>query len=667
MKKLLLFNTLSKKIEIFKPISQTVKIYTCGPTVYRDAHIGNMRTYILADVLKKTLNHLGHEVIHVKNITDVGHMRQELLEQGEDKIVAAAIKEGKSAKDIATNYTEKFFEDEKKLNISKADFNPKATEHIDEMLNMIDKLVEKKIAYVNNSNVYFNITKFQNYGKLSGNIANLSTLNNNEEIDPNKLNPNDFALWKSADKDRELIWDSKYGPGFPGWHIECSAMSQKYLGKHFDIHTGGVDNIFPHHEGEIAQSEGVFNEKHVNYWIHGQHLLSEGIKMSKSKQNEYLISDIFERSIDPLAFRYLCLMTNYRTKLNFTFSSLKSAQKGLNKLRHKYWGFKNSNENINKSKVQSWCEKIDDELIKNLNTSKVLSLLWQLTKSDLNGSEICYVFEYIDPILSLDFKKHYEEKNIHIIPVEEYKKRKALRINKDYSNSDSIRSTPITNIKLKYYDNKNGDYSVKKLSEYENFDHDKYISGSSDINSNLSNKSKFDLSICIVVDEYIKDFERCIDSIIKFIPENLTYEILIALNGIPDTQKQNLRDRHANNTNLFFISIDPICGAGSVRNILIKKALGKNIFLIDTSLEITGDIFNSILDDLKNINTGMIGPYGLKTNDLNHFHEISESKEYVDAIQLYLMAFRREIINTAGLFRENFRFYRNLDIDFPFV
>jgi len=666
MKNLLLFNTLSKKIETFKPIGETVKIYTCGPTVYRDAHIGNMRTYILADVLKKTLSHLGYKVIHVKNITDVGHMRQEMLEQGEDKIVAAAIREGKSAKDIASNYTEKFFADEKKLNISKADFNPKATEHIDEMLNMIDKLVKKKIAYVNNGNVYFDITKFKNYGKLSGNIANLSTLNNNEEIDPSKLNPNDFALWKSADKDRELIWDSKYGPGFPGWHIECSAMSQKYLGEHFDIHTGGVDNIFPHHEGEIAQSESIFNNKHVNYWIHGQHLLSEGIKMSKSKQNEYLISDIFERSIDPLAFRYLCLMTNYRTKLNFTFSSLKSAQKGLNKLRHKYWIFKSSNEKINQSKTHSWLEKIDDELINNLNTSKVLSLLWKLTKSDLNGSEICHIFEYIDPILCLDFKKHYEEKNNHTIPNKEYKTRKTLRINKDYINSDSIRSDSKTNTKLKYYDNKNGDYSVKKLSEYENFNHNKYISGSFDIKSNLFSISKFDLSIGIVVDEYIEDFERCIDSIIKFIPENLSYEILIALNGTTDLQNQNLKNRHSNNPNLFFIAIDPVCGAGSVRNILIKKALGKNIFLIDTSLEITGDIFNSILIDLKNINIGMIGPYGLKTNDLQHFHEISESKEYVDAIQLYLMAFRREIINSSGLFRENFRFYRNLDIDFSF-
>ena len=286
---------------------------------------------------------------------------------------------------------------------------PKATDHIDEMLEMIDTLVQKKIAYEVNQNVYFDISKSKNYGILSGNINNLSSLDHNEEIDPNKLNSKDFALWKSADKNRSLKWKSKYGPGFPGWHIECSAMSKKYLGEYFDIHTGGVDNIFPHHEGEIAQSEGCFSKKHVNYWIHGQHLLSDGIKMSKSKQNEYLISDITSREMDPLAFRYLCLMTNYRTRLNFTFSSLRAAQKGLNRLRHLYWLYKNENSKLNQHNIKEWTEKINLALLKNLNTSKVMSLLWQLTKSNLTGKEKVYIFDYIDPVLSLDFNNQYKK------------------------------------------------------------------------------------------------------------------------------------------------------------------------------------------------------------------------------------------------------------------
>ncbi len=665
-KKLYLFNTLSKKIEIFKPHDEIVKMYTCGPTVYRDAHIGNMRTYILADILKKTLNHIGYNVKHVKNITDVGHMRQEMLDQGEDKIIAAALKEGKSASDIAEEYTKKFFIDEKALNIDTADYNPKATEHIDEMLKMIDMLIANKIAYVSNKNVYFDISKFNQYGKLSGNISNLSDLNNDEDIDPNKRNPNDFALWKSSEENRELIWDSKFGRGFPGWHIECSAMAHKYLGEQFDIHTGGVDNIFPHHEGEIAQSEASFGKKHVNYWIHGQHLLSEGIKMSKSKQNEYLISDISQRSIDPLAFRYLCLMTNYRTKLNFTFSSIKAAQKGLNRLRHLYWSHKNSKNKIDSIRMGRWVEKIDKALLDNLNTSKVLSILWQSTKSDLNSSEICYLFEYIDHVLSLDFEKHYLNKNNFKISDDEYKNRKNNRLSKKYVNSDKIRLDSIKANNLKYYDSKNGDYKVKKISDSEKINKTNNISGSSEIKSNLTKRNKFDISVCLILDEYLTDFERCLNSILDNIPNKLSYEIIVAVNGICDGKKMKIVKDYKSNKNIKFIHIDPICGAGSVRNIMLKKSLGKYIFLIDTSIEVKGDIFNQIIKDLSNTEIGLVGPFGLKTDDLHHFHEISETKEYVDAIQLYLFAFRRDIITKTGMFRENFRFYRNLDIDFSF-
>ena len=665
-KKLYLFNTLSKKIEIFKPHDEIVKMYTCGPTVYRDAHIGNMRTYILADILKKTLNHIGYNVKHVKNITDVGHMRQEMLDQGEDKIIAAALKEGKSASDIAEEYTKKFFIDEKALNIDTADYNPKATEHIDEMLKMIDMLIANKIAYVSNKNVYFDISKFNQYGKLSGNISNLSDLNNDEDIDPNKRNPNDFALWKSSEENRELIWDSKFGRGFPGWHIECSAMAHKYLGEQFDIHTGGVDNIFPHHEGEIAQSEASFGKKHVNYWIHGQHLLSEGIKMSKSKQNEYLISDISQRSIDPLAFRYLCLMTNYRTKLNFTFSSIKAAQKGLNRLRHLYWSHKNSKNKIDSIRMGRWVEKIDKALLDNLNTSKVLSILWQSTKSDLNSSEICYLFEYIDHVLSLDFEKHYLNKNNFKISDDEYKNRKNNRLSKKYVNSDKIRLDSIKANNLKYYDSKNGDYKVKKISDSEKTNKTNNISGSSEIKSNLTKRNKFDISVCLILDEYLTDFERCLNSILDNIPNKLSYEIIVAVNGICDGKKMKIVKDYKSNKNIKFIHIDPICGAGSVRNIMLKKSLGKYIFLIDTSIEVKGDIFNQIIKDLSNTEIGLVGPFGLKTDDLHHFHEISETKEYVDAIQLYLFAFRRDIITKTGMFRENFRFYRNLDIDFSF-
>ena len=666
-----LFNTLKKTLEPFKPIGKKIKIYTCGPTVYRDAHIGNMRTYILSDILKKTLIHIGYETIHVKNITDVGHMRQEMLEQGEDKVIAAAIKEGKTPQEIASFYTNKFLKDEQVLNISPPDYMPKATDHINDMLEMIDTLIQKNIAYQVNQNIYFDISKSENYGILSGNISNLETLNN-EEIDPNKLNSRDFALWKSADKDRTLKWPSKYGDGFPGWHIECSAMSQKYLGSYFDIHTGGVDNIFPHHEGEIAQSEGYFSKKHVNYWVHGQHLLSDGIKMSKSKQNEYLISDITSRGMDPLAFRYLCLMTNYRTRLNFTFSSLRAAQKGLNRLRHLYWLYQNDNSvpltsetSLNMASIKIWTEKIDLALLNNLNTSKIMSLLWELTKSNLTGKEKVYIFDYIDLVLSLDFKKHHQKFNLTTIPLIEYKKRKQLRKEKKFELSDRERKQ-FYKQNIKFYDKQNGNFLVKRISDFEEQINNEYISGSSDVKSLLLSENKIKLSICLIADKYFKDFSRCLKSVVNNISDKTSYEILIAFNGITIENQNKIKSNYESNKNLKFFHIDPICGAGAVRNILVKQSIGEYLILLDSSIEIIGNIFDEIISDLKDQNIGLTGPFGLKTTDLNHFHEISTNKEYVDAIQLYLIASRRNTFLKTGLFRENFRFYRNLDIDFSF-
>ncbi|MCH7786146.1 MAG: class I tRNA ligase family protein, partial [Chloroflexi bacterium] len=271
-----LYNTLTKQLEQVQPIdSDTVKMYTCGPTVYRDAHIGNLRSYLMADWIRRALEAQGLAVTHVKNITDVGHMRQEVLEQGGDKVIAAAIAEGKTPAEIAQFYTERFLGDEQKLNIIPARYFPKATDHIQEMLEIVERLVENGFAYEVEGNVYFEVSSFEDYGKLSGNIQEAELLEAvRVEADPLKRDPRDFTLWKLAEPGRDLKWPSIWGDGFPGWHIECSAMSIKYLGKQFDIHTGGVDNIFPHHEGEMAQSEGFTGEPVVNVWVHGQHLLA---------------------------------------------------------------------------------------------------------------------------------------------------------------------------------------------------------------------------------------------------------------------------------------------------------------------------------------------------------------------------------------------------------
>ena len=333
-----LYNTLSRKTEELQPLEPgVVRMYSCGPTVYRFAHLGNMRTYLMADWIRRALEIQGLRVIQVKNITDVGHMRQEVLEQGEDKMIASALAEGKTPQEIAEFYTQAFYRDEEKLGISPATHSPKATDHIQEMVQIVQRLQEKGYAYEVQGNVYFDVTKFSDYGKLSGNVQESLLEGVRVEVDPLKRDQRDFTLWKAAEEGRVLQWPSPWGAGFPGWHIECSAMSTKYLGEQLDIHTGGVDNIFPHHEGEVAQSEGAFGKRFVQIWVHGQHLLADGVKMAKSAANDYTLENIEDMGFDPVAFRYLCLTAQYRTRLNFTFSALRAAQNGLQRLRNRVW------------------------------------------------------------------------------------------------------------------------------------------------------------------------------------------------------------------------------------------------------------------------------------------------------------------------------------------
>jgi len=312
-----IYNTLTRKVEEITPIEPgKIKMYSCGPTVYRFIHIGNLRTFTMADWIRRTFEYRGFEVLHVKNITDVGHMRQEMVDRGEDKMLAQARKEGKTSAQIAQFYTEAFHEDERKLNIEPATIFPRATQHIPEMIAIIQGLQEKGIAYEVNGNVYYDIQRFPDYGKLSGNQLENMLAGVREGVVADRRNPEDFPLWKVAEPDREMAWDSPWGRGFPGWHIECSAMSMKYLGTHFDIHTGGVDNIFPHHEDEIAQSEGYTGEPFASYWVHAQHLLADGQKMAKSTGNAYTCSEIEARGFDPMSLRYFYTTALYRSRLN---------------------------------------------------------------------------------------------------------------------------------------------------------------------------------------------------------------------------------------------------------------------------------------------------------------------------------------------------------------
>ncbi len=334
-----LYNTLTRSKGQFKPLhAPKVGIYNCGPTVYKDIHIGNLRSFTTTDWLRRMLEYNGYEVTLVRNITDVGHLHEEDdARGGEDKLEHEARATGRSAYEIAEYYTAQYLRDSDAMNILPPHLLPKATDHIPEMITLTEKLIANDLAYVSDGNVYYAVSQFKNYGALSGNtVENLRAGGHGRvqmEVAEDKQNNEDFALWKHGDATRQMNWESPWGTGFPGWHIECSAMATKYLGEQFDIHTGGIDLVFPHHEDEIAQSQGATGKQPVQYWVHNEFLDFGNSKMSRSVGNVLLLSTLKERGIEPMAYRYLLLTAHYRAKLNFTDDSINAAQNALNNLR----------------------------------------------------------------------------------------------------------------------------------------------------------------------------------------------------------------------------------------------------------------------------------------------------------------------------------------------
>ncbi len=333
-----LFDSLTRELVEVSPVDgETVKIYSCGPTVYRYIHIGNMRSFMLGDLIRRALRLEGRDVRWIMNITDVGHMTDDVSDTGRDKMELAEADEGLSAVEIAEKYTDAFLEDSDLVGIERADLYPRATDHIAEMLEIIKTLVDKGHAYEVDGTIYYDVTTFPGYGKLSGNTLDQLRAGHRQElaVDPDKRHPEDFALWKKAGANRVLKWPSPWGDGFPGWHIECSAMSMKHLGERFDVHTGGNDNKFPHHEDEIAQSEAAVGHGVVSVWVHGGFLQMSGQKMAKSAKNIYRVTDLAEQNVDPLAYRLLCFGTRYRKEMDFDWEALEGQYRRLVELRRR--------------------------------------------------------------------------------------------------------------------------------------------------------------------------------------------------------------------------------------------------------------------------------------------------------------------------------------------
>ncbi len=437
-----LYNTLTRKVEEFIPWEEgIVKMYTCGPTVYSFAHIGNLRTYIMEDILEKTLRFLGYDVTRVMNITDVGHLTSD-ADTGDDKMVSSAKKEHKTVLDIAHFYTDAFFKDTDKLNIKKPDIVSPATDNIDEYIKIISKLLETGYAYKAGGNIYFDTSKLDDYYKLTNHIGEelISGVRDTVEEDENKKNKTDFVLWftKSKFDDQELKWESPFGKGYPGWHIECSGISLKYLGEHLDIHCGGVDNIFPHHTNEIAQSESYIGHEWCKYWVHGEHLNDATGKMSKSKGHVLTVSFLESEGFNPLSYRFMVLLSHYRKQLTFSLESLSGAENAYKKLKSRIANLKNEG-NIDENVLETYVTKFKECLEDDMNTANAITLLYDVLKLDINDSTKLAIIEEMDKVLSLDLLKKEEVKIDKEYIKEMIEKRKEAKLNKDYGLADSIR------------------------------------------------------------------------------------------------------------------------------------------------------------------------------------------------------------------------------------
>ena len=440
-----IYNTLTRKIEEFIPNEEgKVKFYTCGPTVYHFQHIGNMRNYIGHDILDKTLRYLGYDVYRVMNITDVGHLTSD-SDSGDDKMVKSAKAQNKTVMDIAKFYTEQFFNDFKLLNNKVPEVVAPATDYIEDYIKIIEKILEKGYAYVEGGNVYFDTSKLDDYYKLTNHKEDEMVVGIREgvEYDKNKHNQADFVLWftKSKFEDQELKWESPWGYGYPGWHIECTGINIHYCGEYLDIHGGGVDNIFPHHTNEIAQSEAYLGHKWCNYWFHNEHLMDETGKMSKSKGAILTVSTLKEKGYNPLSFRYMCLSSHYRKQLVFNYESLDNASTSYEKLLGKIKSIKEkASGEINKENIKSFQDKFKEALENDLNTSLALTTLYNVIKSDLNNNEKIYLIEDFDKVLSLDLLKDKEiEKDLKKYIEEKIEERNKAKKEKNYELADKIR------------------------------------------------------------------------------------------------------------------------------------------------------------------------------------------------------------------------------------
>lgn len=434
------YNTLTRKKEDFKPIDEKeVRMYSCGPTVYYFAHIGNLRAYLFMDTLRRVLKYNGYKLKHVMNITDVGHLVSD-ADEGEDKMMKAAKRENKNPFEIAQFYMDAFLADIDKLNVDRPEIIARATEHIDVMEEYVKKIIENGFTYQTEDTVYFDTSKLDKYGVLSNRNVEDQKAGARVEFDKNKRNISDFALWIKAPENHIMKWDSFFGKSYPGWHLECSAMGCKYLGDHFDIHTGGVDHIPIHHENEIAQSKGYSGKIPANFWMHVEFLQINGGKMSKSLNNLYTLKDLEEKGYEPLVYRMFNFTSNYRAQINFTFEAMDSAKIALNRLREGYLKHCEGNQDVSDDEIKVYEQRFLEAINDDLNMPVAMSVVWDVVKNPNKSQKLKNLLLKFDEVLGLDLKNYKKEENV--LPedvLELVKYRNEARANKNWAESDRIR------------------------------------------------------------------------------------------------------------------------------------------------------------------------------------------------------------------------------------
>ena len=449
-----IYNTLTREKEDFIPIDKNeIRIYSCGPTVYYYAHIGNLRAYLFMDNLRRVLKYNGYKLKHAMNITDVGHLVSD-ADDGEDKMLKASRREKKTPFEIADFYTKAFLEDMKKLNIDMPEIICKATEHIDVMENYVKRIIENGYAYETEDTIYFDTSKLDKYGVLSNRNIEEQKAGARVKFDNKKKNVSDFALWIKAPENHLMKWDSFWGKCYPGWHLECSAMSEKYLGEVFDIHTGGMDHIPIHHENEIAQSKGYSGKIPAHYWMHVDFLQVNGGKMSKSLNNLYTLKDLEEKGYKPEVYRMFNLSSHYKKPINFTFEAMDSAKIALSRLKEGYKKHLLGNDNIDEKIIQEFEDRFLDAINDDLNMPQAMSVVWEIIRYEKKSAELAKVLLKFDSVLGLKIDKDEE-----IDLPEEIKKiveeRKVARANKNWSKSDELRDK-LLNLGYTVKDTKDG-------------------------------------------------------------------------------------------------------------------------------------------------------------------------------------------------------------------